>query len=171
MQVCINQRTALEFKRNKLEDALLDNTVDRVVFKRKHDEIEAQLKLVDDRTRETEAQSRVDISLIEDVLNFTRDIGRTYDEAPDFLKRHFLRFFFEKIMVKNKKIDNVIYTSVVASLVENNSVIIKNLMLEKRSFNITKELAFLIKTFEDFKLIQQIRQDMEQVRPAMVISP
>lgn len=77
----------------------------------------------------TKAQSRVDIQLIEDVLNFTRDIGKTYDEAPDFLKRHFLRFFFEKIMVKDRKIVNVIYTPVVTSLVKNNSVIIKNLML------------------------------------------
>lgn len=129
MQGCINQRTALEFKRNKLEDALLDNTIDRDTFKRKHEEIEEQIKLIDERTREIEAQSRVDIKLIEDVLNFTRDVGRTYDEAPDFLKRHFLRFFFEKIMVKDRKIENVIYTPVIASMVENNVVIIKNLVL------------------------------------------
>ncbi len=131
MQACINQRTALEFKRNKLEDALLDNTIDRTVFKRKHDEIEAQIRLIDDRTREIEAQSHVDIKLVEDVLNFTRDVGRTYDEAPDFLKRHFLRFFFEKIMVKDKKIAEVIYTPIIAPLVANHSVIIKNLMLPR----------------------------------------
>jgi len=129
MQGCMNQRTALEFKRNKLEDALLDNTIDRDTFKRKHEEIEKQIKLIGERTNEIEAQSRVDIKLIEDVLNFTRDVGRTYDEAPDFLKRHFLRFFFEKIMVKDRKIEDVIYTPVIASMVENNAVIIKNLVL------------------------------------------
>ena len=32
-------------------------------------------------------------------------------------------------------------------------VIQNNHLLEKRSFNITKELAYIIKTFEDFRLI------------------
>ncbi|MCL4366723.1 zinc ribbon domain-containing protein [Patescibacteria group bacterium] len=128
-QGCINQRIALENRRNKLEDALLDGTIDRVVFKRKHDEIQEQLGFIDSRIREIETNSRVDIKLIEDVLNFTRDIGRTYDEAEEFLQRHFLRFFFEKIIVKERKIERVIYTPVIATLVENRQVIIKNLML------------------------------------------
>lgn len=128
-QGCINQRVALETRRNKLEDALLDGTIDRAIFKRKHDEIDEQLGFIESRTREIEANSRVDMKLIEDVLNFTRDIGRTYNEAEDFMKRHYLRFFFEKIMIKEKRIERVIYTPIIATLVENRLVIIKNLVL------------------------------------------
>jgi len=36
-------------------------------------------------------------------------------------------------------------------------------MLEKRSINITKELAHIIKVFEDFRLVQQIREEIEKV--------
>lgn len=37
-------------------------------------------------------------------------------------------------------------------------------MLEKRSFNITRELAYLIKTFEDFRHVTQIRKEIEKVK-------
>lgn len=38
-------------------------------------------------------------------------------------------------------------------------------LLEKRSFNITKELGFLINTFEDFSLVAQLREEMEKLKP------
>jgi len=38
-------------------------------------------------------------------------------------------------------------------------------VLDKRSFNITKELGRIIKVFEDFRLVQQIREEIERVRP------
>lgn len=34
-------------------------------------------------------------------------------------------------------------------------------VLEERSYNITPKLSSLIKTFEDFKLVQQIREEMK----------
>lgn len=37
-------------------------------------------------------------------------------------------------------------------------------MLGERSYNITSQLASLIKTFEDFKLVQQIREEIERVK-------
>ena len=45
-----------------------------------------------------------------------------------------------------------------------------SISLEKRSFNITKELAYLIKTFEDFRLVQQIREEIEKVRPSLTLT-
>lgn len=42
--------------------------------------------------------------------------------------------------------------------------------LEKRSFNITKELAYLIKTFEDFRLVAQIRKEIEKVKPSLAFT-
>jgi len=35
--------------------------------------------------------------------------------------------------------------------------------LEKRSFNITKELGFLINTFEDFRFVAQIKEEVENL--------
>jgi len=42
--------------------------------------------------------------------------------------------------------------------------------LDKRSFNITKELGRIIKIFEDFKLVAQIREEIEKVRPCIVLA-
>jgi len=40
--------------------------------------------------------------------------------------------------------------------------------LENRNCNITTELACIIKTFEDFRLVAQIREDIEKVKPALI---
>jgi hypothetical protein len=37
-------------------------------------------------------------------------------------------------------------------------------MLEKRSFNITNYLGHIIKVFEDFKLVAQIREEVESLQ-------
>lgn len=125
-QGVLNQKTALEAKRNKLEDALLDGTIDRDVFKRKHSEIQEKIVNLDTQIQEIEAQSNIDINLIDEVLAFTRNIQKTYKEAPEFLKRHYLRFFFEKIIIKNREISEVVPTPIFSILRENNQVIITN---------------------------------------------
>jgi len=43
-------------------------------------------------------------------------------------------------------------------------------MLENRNTNITTQLACLIKTFEDCRLVAQIREEIEKVRPSIAIS-
>ncbi len=135
IQGCINQKTTLEAKRNKLEDTLLDGTIDREVFKRKHAELQEKITQIDQRLQDIDNRSKIDIDLIEEVLNFTRDVGRTYKEAPMFLKRHYLRFFYEKIMVKNKQIEKVVYTPIFASLQANHGVIITNCQLPRLDSN------------------------------------
>lgn len=136
-QAVINQKTALETKRNKLEDALLDGTVDRETFKRKHAEIQEKIMNLDMQIQDIESKSRIDINLIEEVLAFTRNIYQAYTEAPPFLKRHYLRFFFEKLLVKNKRICEVVPTPIFAALKDNYQVIITNDWLRTPRNNIT----------------------------------
>ncbi len=45
---------------------------------------------------------------------------------------------------------------------------LRPIQLEKRNFNITTQLSCLIKTFEDFRLVAQIRKEIEKVRPSLV---
>ena len=37
-------------------------------------------------------------------------------------------------------------------------------MLEDRSFNITKYLSHIIKAFEDFRLVQNLREEIEKLQ-------
>ncbi len=123
-QGILNQKTALETKRNKLEDALLDGLIDREMFKRKHAEFQERIRNLDTSTQDVEEKCNLDVDLIEEVLAFTRNIYKTYMEAPSFLKRHYLRFFYEKLMTKNKEIIEAIPTPIFLTLQANHAVII-----------------------------------------------
>ncbi len=136
IQAILNQKSALEIRRNKLEDALLDESIDRETFKRKHNEIQDQILNMNAQMQEVENQARMDMDLIEEVLAFTRNIYQTYVDAPDFLKRHYLRFFYEKLIVKKRKIFEAVPTPIFAVLLENNQVIIRNPMLPREDSNL-----------------------------------
>lgn len=125
----INQKMALETRRNALEDALLDGAMDREAYKRKHSEIEGKIINLEECVQDIENKARVDVGLIEEVLAFTRNIHKGYIEAPQFLKKYYLRFFFEKIVVKDKKIYRAIPTPIFAVLKNSHEIIIREARL------------------------------------------
>ena len=135
-QGILNRKLALEGKRNKLEDALIEGTIDRDVFKRKHTELQTQLEHMDVQMQDIENRCRIDMNLIDETLAFTRDIYATYKDAPPFMKRHYLRFFYERITIKNKKIFETIPTPIFATLRDNRQVIQKNLVLPREDSNL-----------------------------------
>ena len=134
-QGVLNQKVAFEAKRNKLEDALLEATIDRDTFKRKHSELQTKIMNMDSQLQDIEDQMRIDVNLIEEVLAFTRNIYQTYMDAPAFLKRHYLRFFFEKLLVKNKQIIETVPTPIFATLRANHQVIIRTTQLPRLDSN------------------------------------
>lgn len=130
-QAIMNQKMALETKRNRLEDAMLDGTIDRETFKRKHGEIQEKIKNLDADFQDIEEKCNLDVDLIEEVLAFSRNIYQTYVDAPPFLKRHYLRFFYEKLMIHKKKIYRTIPTPIFQSLLDNHAVIITKSQLPR----------------------------------------
>jgi len=135
-QGVINQKTALEARRNKLEDALLDGAIDRESFKRKHSELQQQIINLDNQILEVDNQGKIDIDLIEEVLAFTRNIHQAYVEAPTFLKRHYLRFFFEQFVVKDRKIYKVVPTPIFKILRNRHEIIIRTSQLPREDSNL-----------------------------------
>jgi len=129
----VNRKTSLETKRNKLEDSLLDETVEADAYKRLHAKIQDKIYKINGRIEELEEKANIDTNLIEEVLSFTRNIYKTYKQAPNFLKRHYLRFFFEKLYVKNCKVTKIEPTPIFAILRENQEVIISKLQLRLMS--------------------------------------
>jgi hypothetical protein len=141
-QAILNQKTGLEAKRNKLEDTLLDGTIDRETFKRKHSEIQGKIMSLDTQMQDVEAKHKIDIDLIEEVLAFSRNIYQTYKEAPPFLKRHYLRFFFERINLREKKIYDTTPTPFFAVLRDNHQVIVSDLQLPLVSMFRNRQTVF-----------------------------
>ena len=136
VQGIINQKTALETRRNNLEDVLLDGTIDRESFKRRHNELQQQIMNLDAQMIELDNKSKIDIDLIEEVLALTRNIHQAYTEAPKFLKRHYLRFFFEQIVVKNRKIYKVVPTPIFKILKNRHEIIIRATRLPREDSNL-----------------------------------
>lgn len=138
----LNRKKALEQKRNKLEDVLLDDIIDRKTFKRKHAQLQELIENMENEVALLENQKNIDIELIEEILSFTRNIHKTYNDAPAFMKRHYLRFFFEKFLVKDKLIKEVIPTPVFAALLQSQQVILRDPMLPLVDIFRNQEIEF-----------------------------
>lgn len=123
-QEIINKKKAIEAKRDKLEDLIVEGTIDREIFKRQHSQLQEKINQLDNQTLDLEAKHQIDVNLIDEVLALTRNINKTYNEAPEFLKRHYLRFFFEGIYIKDRKIVKVAETPVLSALKKEHYIII-----------------------------------------------
>ncbi len=141
-QAILNLRTSLETRRNRLEDNLLDGTIDRETYKRKHEDIQLKIQSFDVQLSEIENGCNLDMDLIEEVLAFTRNIHQTYVDAPNFLKRHYMRFFFERFEVENKLIVNAVPTPIFLVLQANQAVILRNALLPLRDLFLNEKLEF-----------------------------
>jgi hypothetical protein len=124
-QGILNQKRALEIKRDRLEDRLIDNTVTRDIFKRKHAQLESEITALDGRIAELDQKRQLDVTFIDEVLALSRNIHQTYIDAPAFLKRHYIRFFFENFFVKDKVISNTVLSPLFSVLVRQNLGYIK----------------------------------------------
>jgi len=160
----MNQKLALEGKRNKLEDALVDGTIDREAFKRKHTELQNQILHTEQQLQDVDDRCRIDVNLINETLAFTRDIYATYKDAPPFMKRHYLRFFYEKVMVKNKEIFETIPTPIFATLRDNQQVILKTSMFPSPILNRSERLSQVIKAFQNPIWAEQAKERLKQIK-------
>ncbi|HUD05117.1 MAG TPA: recombinase family protein [Patescibacteria group bacterium] len=124
-QGILNQKTALETKRNRIEDSLTDGVIDRETFKRMHNGLQEQIIKLDNQMTEADNKQKIDVDLIEEVLSFSRNIHKTYIEAPNYLKRHYLRFFFESFVIGNKKIYKTVPTPIFKILENSHEIIIR----------------------------------------------
>ena len=75
--------------------------------------------------------------------------------------------FIERIEVKEKKVSKVTYTPLFQSLIDAQTVRIRHDLLEKRSINITKRFLRIIEIFQDAKFEQQLRLEIEKVKPIL----
>jgi site-specific DNA recombinase len=111
-----NRRDALEIKREKLEEALLDGTITSDRYKVLNAKIEGEMLDVQKELTDINKIRTIDIGIIDDVLALTKDIASTYDKAGTNARRAFLNFFFDKMMVENKKVVKVEYQPAIEAL-------------------------------------------------------
>ncbi|KKT29112.1 MAG: recombinase [Microgenomates group bacterium GW2011_GWC1_44_10] len=134
-QGLINQKKGIEAKRDHIENLLIDGTIDKNTYKRQHDQLLADITQIDIKISNLQSAYSLDIHLIEEILALTRNIYQTYLDAPDFLKAHLLRFFFEYIYIDDKKITKVIETPIFSTLRKENLLLIRTNWLPRVDSN------------------------------------
>ncbi len=117
-----NQKTGLEIKRNRIEELVVNGTMDKETYNRKHTEVIQQIDNLQVQIDEAEEESKLDRPLVDEVLNLTRNIYSTYKSAPDPLKRHYMRFFYDSLTVNNKAISEAKATPIFDALLCANMV-------------------------------------------------
>lgn len=120
-----NRRKGFKNKLSHLIDMRANGELSRETFKDSQDEVEARINEADAQILELETKAKLDYRLIDEVLSLTTNIYQTYMEAPDFLKRHYLRLFFERIYVKDKKVWKIAENPVFSVLRKQQQVILR----------------------------------------------
>lgn len=132
----LNRRQGFINQRSVLEQRLLDNTVSRDTFKRLHEKLINSIAEVDTQLNELTANRNFSFDLLEECLALTRNIPKAYKKAPIFLKRNYLRFFFDKLYVNEDNIENTVFSPLVAELINQKQVIILNHWLLEHDSNV-----------------------------------
>ncbi|MDO8658419.1 MAG: SDR family NAD(P)-dependent oxidoreductase [Candidatus Levybacteria bacterium] len=155
---------ALEAKRNVLEDSLLEQTIDKETFKRKHNEIMIDIQNRESELATIENQGGFDVDATIAILDLVNNIKETFTNANFEAKRHYLSMFFERIEVRDKKIAKVTYTPLFQSLIEAKTVRITPNLLRNPSFNRTDSLNSIIKAFQNPEWAEQVRERLKQIK-------
>lgn len=87
--------------------------------------------------KELDQRREIEVTFIDEILALSKNIHQTYIDAPDFLKRHYLRFFFEKFMIKEKVIEKVVLSPLFSVLVQENLGYIKTCSAPRVGFEPT----------------------------------
>lgn len=125
-QALVNKRKGIKLKRANLESLIVEGTIDREVFKRQHAQLETEIIQIQTKLRELDDKHTFDFSIIEEVLSLSRNIYQTYLDAPDVLKRHYLRLFFERIYIRDQKIVKLIESPIFKTLREEQKLLIRS---------------------------------------------
>lgn len=122
-RVLINQLKALEKQRDDIEKKYCKNLINNEVYTRQHSLVVSEIDGISRRMADVISNRQLDSNLLEEVLNMTRNIYQTYKNSPDFMKQLYLRFFFERIEIKHKKVSKYIPTPTFKALLEGHKVL------------------------------------------------
>jgi uncharacterized Zn finger protein (UPF0148 family) len=123
-QILNNKKHAVETKRDKAEEKLLNDVITDEDFVRLRAKFTAEIAQIQHQIEELENQHHLDVSVLQEVLHLSRNIYAAYTAAPYELKRKYLGLFWDKFMIKDRKIIKAIPTDLVLALQKEQKVII-----------------------------------------------
>lgn len=120
----LNQIMKMERRRDNLETDRADHVIDADTFKRQHTMALQEIQQLKEQLKELDDDREANINVFSRLMLLTDDLYKTYQQAETPLRRQLVSLFFDKIMLKDRKISEVQYTKAVRVLTENHSIII-----------------------------------------------
>ncbi|EKE00318.1 MAG: hypothetical protein ACD_22C00047G0004 [uncultured bacterium] len=175
------RKKALDKKMNKLEDKLLfgdSNGVAKERVQQKYEPLKEQMAQIDSQLAALDRPSNsLKTAEIDRIIWGMGRMGEVYEALDPSQRKQFLKFFIKKVYIdcSENKIKNYDLVEEFETLLSRDLVRISSNWLENRNSNITTQLACIFKTFEDFRLVRQIREEIEKVQqitsyPSMTIA-
>ncbi|MFH1792734.1 MAG: recombinase family protein [Patescibacteria group bacterium] len=124
-----NRRDALDAKRERIDKAMMDGNITSEDYKRMKTGIDIDALDVQRELSEIEKIRTVDVDVISEVLDLTKDIAKAFRDADIARKKAYLHFFFKEFLVKDKKIVEIKYQPVIDVLQQANTVIVSKTWL------------------------------------------
>lgn len=140
IQALENRKKGLKTKHDRLLDLRVDGELTKEKFLEAQSEVESKINDIEVQITDLEGKAKLDYRLIDEILSLTTNIYQTYMEAPDFLKRHYLRLFFERIYVKDKKMWKVIENPIFSVLRKEHQLLFRGNLLSSLDSNQNKRI-------------------------------
>lgn len=131
-----NRRDALDAKRERIDKAMMDGNITSEDHKRMKTIIDKEALAIQRELTEIEKIRTVDVDVISEVLDLTKDIAKAFRDADMGRKKAYLHFFFKEFLVKDKKIAGIKYQPVIEVLQQANSVIFSTTWLRRQDSNL-----------------------------------
>jgi len=116
----LNQKQSWEAKLQTAEDRLLDETLSKTDYARIREEVKADVVTIDAKIAKLGKTREVDMDIVNEILNFTRDAYSTYMRSPERLQKRFIDFFFDRFEVKDGLIIKYCYSPLFDALMREN---------------------------------------------------
>jgi site-specific DNA recombinase len=157
-QVLLNQRKAVEANRDRAEEKLLAGVLSDDSFVRLRARFTEHLGQIQEQIVSLDSQRECDTEVVRQVLNLSCNVYDAYKKAPDALKRQYLGLFWDRFLVRDRKIVEAIPTELIRLLQKENEVILSTELLPSSPLVITLAdnayLAAMSKRIKDISSFQ-----------------
>jgi site-specific DNA recombinase len=139
----LNSQNAIYAKMKSVEDRMLDGTLPKERYIKLREEADISLKKLEDKLNALKKVNGINVDIVSEILNFTKDIMNTYMKAPEHIQKQLIGFFFDKFEVKNGLIIKTHYSPLFENLLQLKHVVYKTRKTQKTRSNNAKSKVIL----------------------------
>ena len=125
-RILFNRKIKIEQKRSIAEEKLIAGTLKDEDFVRIRDSFRKELDNIQEEIEKIENRHDIDMDTVREALSLSKNIYRAYKKAPYEIKRLYLSFFWDRFLIKDKKIIKAVPTDFIKYLHKEKKIIISS---------------------------------------------